>query len=118
MVVVALVLMAGPILAAEGEGGERPKRPEGERGPPRVKVSEEDQAKMKDQIAALEKAVAELTAKATEVLGDERAARSFVAQTIFAKMRPTGTREGTDRPAPREGSGERGPRRPAPEATE
>ena len=52
---------------------------------------------MKAELAAVEKAIDTLTKKATEVLGDERDARMFVMQTIFARMRPQGTREGGDR---------------------
>jgi len=96
LVVVALVLMAGPALAAEG--AEQGKRPEGERrAPPRVKITDEQAQQMKDEIKALEDAVAALQAKATEVLGDEHAARGFVMRTIFRKLRPEGRREGGEK---------------------
>jgi len=106
LVVVALVLMAGPALAAEG--GERGKRPEGERrGPPRVKITDEQAQQMSTEIQALQDAVAALQAKATEILGDERAARSFVMQTVFAKIRGPGGREGGEK-GKREGGKKRG----------
>ncbi|MBL7139644.1 MAG: hypothetical protein ISS74_01910 [Planctomycetes bacterium] len=113
MVVVALVLVAGPALAAEGEdGAEKPKRPAGERGgPPRVEVTKEQAKEMKTEIEALEKAIADLQAKAIEVLGDERAGRGFTMQTIFTKMRP----EGAERPGGREGGAEHGKKRPTTE---
>jgi hypothetical protein len=118
LVMLGLALVAVPIvLAAEGEGGERSRERranreggEGERGRrPRVEVSEQDREKMKKELAEVEKAIDALTKKATEVLGDERNARMFVMQTIFARMRGQRTREGGERQRSRERS-ERGER--------
>jgi len=109
IVAAALALVAVPILiAAEGEdaAGERPRqRRPGERGEgagnrpsrPRVEVSEQDQAKMQKQIQAVQNAIDALQKKAVEVLGDERAARGFIMQTIFTRLRPQGGREGGER---------------------
>jgi len=103
LVMLGLAVVAVPIvLAAEGEGGERSRERrvnrEGGQGTrarrPRVEVSEADRAKMKAELAAVDKAIDALTKKAAQVLGDERNARMFVMQTIFARMRPQGRREG------------------------
>jgi len=111
LLMLGMALVAVPIvLAAEGEGGGRSRERrvnreggEGERGRrPRVEVSEQDRAKMKVELAAVEKAIDSLTKKATEVLGDERNARMFVMQTIFARMRPQGRPGGGERQRSRE----------------
>jgi len=91
MVVVPVILYA-----ADGEKADRPgraDRPEGDRPrgerPPELTLTPAQQEALKDQVAALEKAIADLRTKAVEVLG-EREGRMFTMQSMMKAMRPAG----------------------------
>lgn len=117
----AVIVAGGFAMAAYGqddrpkrEGPPRKGRPgaEGERrGPPRVELTEDQQARLetdpavKEARAALQEAVAKFQKAVMKIVKDERAARMVMFRAMMQRMRPPGEGEGdrererrTDRP--------------------